>query len=59
MYSVGELKNPQPTDRRFATPLQAELAAREESWPDRILGIWDDEDGELIAIAYDGGIYRP
>jgi len=57
-YSVGELRDPQPSDERFEAE-DAYTYARNTSYPDRILGIWDDETGELVAIAFDGLVYWP
>jgi hypothetical protein len=59
LYSVGGLRNPQPEDKRYDLRIEAEKVAREKSYPDCILGIWRDEDGELVAIAYDGLLYWP
>lgn len=58
-YSVGELRDPRPEDERFDEQVNAEKAARSASYPGRILGVWRDEDGELVAIAYDGMVYWP
>jgi hypothetical protein len=58
LYSVGELRDPQPSDKRYDLRIEAEKVARDKSYPDRVLGIWRD-DGELVAIAYDGLLYWP
>ncbi len=57
MYSVGELRYPAKGDPCFETMTLAEHYARKESYPDRVLGIWCDED--LVAIAYNGLVYWP
>lgn len=57
MYSVGDLRSPQPDDQRFTTQAEAEHYARETSYPDRVLGIWHDDSGDLVAIVYDGLVY--
>lgn len=59
IYSIGELCDPRLEDRRFDNQIEAETVARRESWPGRILGVWRDADGELVAIAYDGMVYWP
>lgn len=58
-HSVGELRDPQPDDARYGSQVEAEAAARTESYPGRVLGIWHDKDGELVAVAYDGYLYWP
>jgi hypothetical protein len=37
-FSVGDLRDPQPDDPRFATQQAAEQYAREQSFPERTLG---------------------
>lgn len=59
IYSVGELRDPRPSDDRYDSQIEAEQVARKDSFPDRALGIWRDADGELVAIAYDGLLYWP
>lgn len=59
MFSVGDLRDPQPDDQRFETRNEAEQYAREKSFPNIALGVWHDPSGELIAIAFDGLIYWP
>ena len=59
IHSVGELRDPQPGDARYGSQAEAETAARSESFPGRVLGIWRDENGELVAIAYDGMVFWP
>ncbi len=58
-FSVGDLRDPRPEDKRFATQREAERYAKEISSADRVLGVWHDADGELLSIAYDGLIYWP
>jgi len=57
LYSVGELREPQPSDKRYELRIEAEKVAKEKSYPDRILGVW--QGSELVAIAYDGLLYWP
>lgn len=56
-YSVGELRDPKLIDKRYELQIEAEKVAKESSYPDRVLGVW--QDGELVAIAYDGLLYWP
>ncbi len=58
MYRVGDLRDPRPDDPRFALEQEAWIYARKTSYPDRVLGVWDERD-ELVAIAYDGLVYWP
>lgn len=58
-YSIGELRDPRPEDKRYDNQIEAEQVARRESWPGGILGVWRDADGDLVAIAYDGMVYWP
>lgn len=59
MYSVGDLRDPRPSDERFLTKEAAWRYAREKSYSNIVLGIWYDGNGELISIAFDGLIYWP
>lgn len=59
MYSIGDLRDPRPEDQRVETEQEAWKVAKQQSFPDRVMGIWRDEDGELLAIAYDGLVYWP
>lgn len=56
-YSVGDLRDPQPDDARHETEQGAYSDARNKSYPDRVMGVWDG--ASLIAIAYDGLVYWP
>lgn len=58
-YSIGSLQDPRPDDPRFDTEREVWNEARKLSYPARIVGVWRDVDGELIAIAYDGLVYWP
>lgn len=56
-YSFGDPHNPLPTDLRFDTAAAAEIAALEALDPD-ILAVWDDESGEVLALVFNGTVYR-
>jgi hypothetical protein len=56
-YSIGDPHNPQPTDPRFPTQDAAELAALERQY-EWILAVWDDVTGEVLALVWDGAVYR-
>jgi hypothetical protein len=59
-YSIGTLDNPQPYDDKFDSQEEAEDTAMELSkYNDSIMGVWREEDGEVLAIAYGGILYTP
>lgn len=57
MFSVGDPRDPRPEDRRFTSRIEAEQHAREQSFPNIVLGVWYGD--KLIAIAFDGLLYWP
>jgi hypothetical protein len=60
MYSYGQLTSPRDDDPRFKTEDEAITAAEDasqESALDPILGVWEDETGELLHIVYQGAVY--
>lgn len=59
MFSVGDPRNPQPSDPRFDNRIEAEQYARNHSFPNAVLAVWRDEDGRVVALAFDGLIYWP
>lgn len=56
-YSTGILTSPQKDDERFDELEEAEVKAQENSIDDDTWGVWDDESGELLAIAYQSQIF--
>lgn len=59
MFSVGDPRDPLPADPRFATQIEAEHYARNHSFPNIVLAVWRDSDGEVVALAFDGLLYWP
>jgi hypothetical protein len=59
MFSVGDPRDPQQTDPRFASRIEAEHFAREHSFPNIVLAVWHDSSGEVVALAFDGLIFWP
>jgi len=62
-YQVGFITELNKDDPFYATLADAEIAALNQSYAEMLsfIGVWDmlDESGELIAIVYEGAIYRP
>jgi hypothetical protein len=56
-YSFGDPHNPQPDDERYPTQEAAELAAVERRY-EWILAVWDDVTGEVLALVWEGTVYR-
>lgn len=56
-YSFGDPHNPRPDDPRFPTQEAAEQAALERRY-EWILAVWDDVTGEVLALIFDGTVYR-
>lgn len=59
MFSVGDPRDPQPSDPRFTSRIEAEQYARTRSFPNSVLAVWHDASGEVIALAFDGFVYWP
>jgi hypothetical protein len=59
-FSIGTLDNPRDNDQQFDTRGQAQAVATDQSCHnDRIMAVWDNETGEVLAIAYAGILYTP
>ena len=60
-FSYGQLTDPTPFDEQFETEADVTSAAVEKSGGvhSTVLGVWRNADGELLAIIYDGEVYRP
>jgi hypothetical protein len=59
-YSVGSLERPREDDDQFADLEEAEMLAMEQSrYSDTTMAVWDNESGEVLAIAYAGIVYTP
>lgn len=62
-YQVGDIQALNKGDPYYATFEEAEIAALKlnADGDNSFIGVWDmqDESGELIAIVYEGTVYRP
>lgn len=56
-FSIGHLERPLSTDRQFDDRAEAEITAVEASYDDGVWGVWDSEDGELLAIVYQQQVF--
>lgn len=60
-YSTGSLVDPRPTDAQFDDENEAVIKARrdsEEMFQQQPRAVWQNEDGELLWIVYEGRLYR-
>lgn len=58
MYSTGDPRNPRDNDPRFGSVEEAITSALAYEGS-RVLAVWRDEDGEIIALIHEGIVYRP
>lgn len=59
-YSIGILEYPREDDDRFESQEEAEDRATELSkYNDSVMGVWNEDGGEVLAIAYGGILYTP
>jgi hypothetical protein len=60
MYSIGIATNPREDDQRFEDREVAEPAAAcDASIDDDVWAVWDDETGEVIALAFQSQLFWP
>ena len=59
MFSIGDPCNAKKDDARFDNQQDAEVAAVEASIDDSVWAVWDDEDGEVVALAFARVIFNP
>lgn len=52
MFSIGDPFTGKRTDVRYETQELADIAAIEASIDDHVWGIWDEDDEELVALAF-------
>jgi len=58
MFSAGTLDEPGSEDNeRFVDFTEAERAAKAGSIDDHVWAVWDDDDGEIMVIAYQRILY--
>jgi hypothetical protein len=58
MFSIGDPYNPTEDDARFENKADAEIAAIGASIDDRVWAVWDDETGEVVALAFGSTIFE-
>lgn len=51
-YSIGNPLNGEKQEEQFEELEDAEIAALEASVDDGLWGIWDEDDGELVSLAF-------
>ena len=52
MFSIGNPETGKRTDMRYEKQELADIAAIEASIDDQIWAVWDEDDGELVALAF-------
>ena len=57
MYSIGDPNMPTPEDRRFDELIDAEDAAVEATIDDHVWAVWNDENGEVLCLAFGGVLF--
>ena len=58
MFSIGDPANPQPSDPRFVTYHEAEVAAVARTLDDsQVLAVWQDGTGEVWALIFNGDVF--
>lgn len=57
MFSIGDPFTGKRTDMRYETQEFADIAAIEASIDDHVWAVWDEDDGELVALAFQGQLF--
>lgn len=57
MFSIGDPLTGKRTDMHYETQELADIAAIEASLNDHIWAVWDEDDGELVALAFQERIF--
>lgn len=57
MYSIGDPFTGKRTDVRYETLEEAEIAALLASVDDKVWAVWDEDDGELVSLAFEECIF--
>jgi hypothetical protein len=52
MFSIGNPETGKRTDIRYEMQELADIAAIKASIDDHIWAVWDEDDGELVALAF-------
>jgi hypothetical protein len=58
MYSIGDPITGKRTDMRYEKQEDADIAAIEANMKDdKLWAVWDEDDGELVALAFQERIF--
>lgn len=57
-YSIGNPITGEKQEDRFEELEDAEVAALEASIDDSLWGVWDEDDGELISLAFGQKVFN-
>jgi len=58
MYSIGLPLIGKKEEERFEELEDAEIAALEASIDDSLWGVWDEDDGELVSLAFGQRVFE-
>ncbi len=58
-FSAGHLTSPCPGDQRFEKFEDALNAAINGSQDDDVWAVWEDHDGEILAVVYQQQVFTP
>lgn len=58
MFSIGDPFTGKRTDIRFEKLEDAEIAAILASVDDHVWAVWDEDDGELVSLAFQERIFN-
>lgn len=56
-YSIGDPQNPVESDKHYEDYDEAEEEAKQASIDDSIWCVWNDDDGAIECIVYQGIVY--
>ncbi len=57
MYSIGNPLTGEKQEERFEELEDAEVAVLEASIDDSLWGVWDEDDGELVSLAFQQKVF--
>lgn len=57
MYSIGDPFTGKRTDMRYKNQEDADIAAIEASVDDHVWAVWDEDDGELVALVFQERVF--
>lgn len=58
MYTIGNPLTGKKEEKRFEELEDAEIAALEASIDDALWGVWDEDDGELVSLAFGQRVFN-